>query len=108
MLLARSPAHTVRLWSARPENGLLLQQRRENVRLLPGVRCPVMATFGALEVASNVAFRGLPDELRALAGPRLRLTVEVIDGADHFYTGARDELAGRVGSWLRSALPSGG
>jgi glycerol-3-phosphate dehydrogenase (NAD(P)+) len=40
LLLAHNPAHRVTLWSARAENGRLLQERRENVRLLPGVSIP--------------------------------------------------------------------
>jgi glycerol-3-phosphate dehydrogenase (NAD(P)+) len=40
LLLAQDPGHRVRLWSAREENGRLLRQRRENVRLLPGVPIP--------------------------------------------------------------------
>lgn len=40
LLLARSPEHRVRLWSARPETGLVLQQHRENVLFLPGVPIP--------------------------------------------------------------------
>lgn len=40
LLLARKPDHTVRLWSARPENGAGLRERRENVRFLPGVPIP--------------------------------------------------------------------
>ncbi len=40
LLLAQNPQHRVRLWSAREDNGLLLQQHRENVRLLPGVPIP--------------------------------------------------------------------
>ncbi len=40
LLLAGNPDHRVTLWSAREENGRLLQQRRENVRLLPGVPIP--------------------------------------------------------------------
>ncbi len=40
LLLAQNPAHRVRLWSRREENGRLLQERRENVRLLPGVPIP--------------------------------------------------------------------
>lgn len=37
ILLARDPRHRVSLWSARPENARQLHERRENVRLLPGV-----------------------------------------------------------------------
>ncbi|HEY7156967.1 MAG TPA: NAD(P)H-dependent glycerol-3-phosphate dehydrogenase [Gemmataceae bacterium] len=40
LLLAQNPHHRVRLWSAREDNGRLLQQHRENVRLLPGVPIP--------------------------------------------------------------------
>lgn len=40
LLLARSADNRVRLWSAREENGRILREKRENVRLLPGVRIP--------------------------------------------------------------------
>jgi glycerol-3-phosphate dehydrogenase (NAD(P)+) len=40
LVLAQNPQHRVALWSARPENAGSLRQRRENVRLLPGVPIP--------------------------------------------------------------------
>jgi glycerol-3-phosphate dehydrogenase (NAD(P)+) len=40
VLLARTPEHRVRLWSARPESGARLRNDRENVRYLPGVPIP--------------------------------------------------------------------
>jgi glycerol-3-phosphate dehydrogenase (NAD(P)+) len=40
LLLAQSPGHRVSLWSAREESGRLLREKRENVRLLPGVPIP--------------------------------------------------------------------
>jgi glycerol-3-phosphate dehydrogenase (NAD(P)+) len=40
LLLAQDPGHRVTLWSAREANGRLLRERRENVRLLPGVPIP--------------------------------------------------------------------
>jgi glycerol-3-phosphate dehydrogenase (NAD(P)+) len=40
LVLAKDSAHHVCLWSARPDNAGLLHQRRENVRLLPGVPIP--------------------------------------------------------------------
>jgi glycerol-3-phosphate dehydrogenase (NAD(P)+) len=54
LLLARDPARRVTLWSAREENGRLLRERRENVRLLPGVAIPpsiVLTTDAAEAVA---------------------------------------------------------
>jgi glycerol-3-phosphate dehydrogenase (NAD(P)+) len=40
ILLAQNSVHRVTLWSARADNGRVLQERRENVRLLPGVAIP--------------------------------------------------------------------
>jgi glycerol-3-phosphate dehydrogenase (NAD(P)+) len=40
LVLAQNPNHRVAIWSARAENGRILQEQRENVRLLPGVRIP--------------------------------------------------------------------
>jgi glycerol-3-phosphate dehydrogenase (NAD(P)+) len=40
LVLAQDPEHRVALWSARPETARELHQRRENVRLLPGVPIP--------------------------------------------------------------------
>src|SRR5439155_7355856 len=40
LLLAQDADHAVTLWSAREENARILRERRENVRLLPGVPIP--------------------------------------------------------------------
>src|SRR5262249_40607305 len=40
LLLAQNPGNRVALWSARAENAAILRERRENVRLLPGVPIP--------------------------------------------------------------------
>src|SRR5262245_28544574 len=40
LLLAKHPERRVTLWSAREENARILRERRENVRLLPGVPIP--------------------------------------------------------------------
>jgi glycerol-3-phosphate dehydrogenase (NAD(P)+) len=40
LLLAQNTAHRVCLWSAREENARILREKRENVRLLPGVPIP--------------------------------------------------------------------
>src|SRR5437763_11401930 len=45
VLLAQNPDHRVTLWSARADNGRLLQECRENVRLLPGVPIPPAVTL---------------------------------------------------------------
>jgi glycerol-3-phosphate dehydrogenase (NAD(P)+) len=57
LLLSQNPTHRVRLWSAVEANGLLLQQHRENVRLLPGVRIPdsIQLTFDIAEAVDGAA-----------------------------------------------------
>jgi dienelactone hydrolase len=79
------------------------EERYDFTRHLSGVACPVLATFGELEVASNLAFRGVP---QALAEDRRlrRLHVAVLPGADHFYTGRRAELTACVDTWLQEHL----
>jgi glycerol-3-phosphate dehydrogenase (NAD(P)+) len=54
LLLAQDSRHRVTLWSARPENGRLLRERRENVRLLPGVPIPPAVRLTA-DLAEAVA-----------------------------------------------------
>lgn len=56
--LAHNPRHRVTLWSAREENARILRERRENVRLLPGVPIPE-----SVELTTDVA--------RAVAGADL-------------------------------------
>jgi glycerol-3-phosphate dehydrogenase (NAD(P)+) len=50
--LARKPEHTIRLWSARPESGAVLRERRENVRFLPGVPIPQSVELTTNEAAA--------------------------------------------------------
>ncbi|HVS36544.1 MAG TPA: NAD(P)H-dependent glycerol-3-phosphate dehydrogenase [Gemmataceae bacterium] len=80
VLLAQDPRHRVVLWSAREESGRILRERRENIRLLPGVPIPesielttdvVHATAGAdLWVAAVPTVYLRPTLLRER--PRLR------------------------------------
>jgi len=50
LLLAQNPCHRVALWSARADNGRLLQKHRENIRFLPGVAIPE-----AVELTTDIA-----------------------------------------------------
>jgi glycerol-3-phosphate dehydrogenase (NAD(P)+) len=54
LLLAGDPQHRVRLWSARAENARILRERRENVRLLPGVPIPLTVHL-TTDIAEAVA-----------------------------------------------------
>lgn len=78
-------------------------ERYNVLRHLPAIRCPTLVTFGSIEVQSNVAFRGLPEAIEALQLPAggARPSVALVAGADHFYSGTRSELAGRIEAWLR-------
>jgi glycerol-3-phosphate dehydrogenase (NAD(P)+) len=73
LLLAQNPEHRVRLWSARAENGRLLKERRENVRLLPGVPIPASVDL-TLDVQQAVA--GADLWVSAVPTVHLRSTLE--------------------------------
>jgi glycerol-3-phosphate dehydrogenase (NAD(P)+) len=72
LLLAGEPGRKVRIWSARRDNGLLLQQHRENVHLLPGVRIP-----GSIELTldSGAAVAGADVWVSAVPTVYLRPTL---------------------------------
>jgi hypothetical protein len=70
------------------------------LRFLSAVRCPVLVTLGSLEVQNSLAFRGAAEAIAELR--RTNVTVEVVGGADHFYSGVRGELFDRLRAWLRA------
>jgi glycerol-3-phosphate dehydrogenase (NAD(P)+) len=80
LVLAQNPNHRVALWSAREENGRLLRERRENVRLLPGVSIP-----GAVELTTEVGTALDGADLTVIAIPTiyLRETLRRINQAVH-------------------------
>jgi alpha/beta superfamily hydrolase len=75
------------------------------LRFVTDVPCPTLLTLGGAEVQSNMAFRGAEEALNEVAAGR-PLVVKTIPGADHFYSGARRELADCIAEWLASlSLP---
>lgn len=73
-------------------------ERYNYLRFLGRLRVPALVTFGEVEAANNVAFRGAAGEIANIA-PGVR--VQTIAGADHFYTGVREPLLACVEGWLR-------
>jgi glycerol-3-phosphate dehydrogenase (NAD(P)+) len=78
LLLAQDPRHRVTLWSAREDNGRLLQQHRENVRLLPGVAIPPAVEL-TLDIRQAVADADL--WVAAIPTVYLRTTLDRIASA---------------------------
>jgi hypothetical protein len=79
-------------------------ERYDFVRFAGSAPCPTLITFGGVEIEKNVAFRGVPEALEAVTARHPHVRVETVPGADHFYSGVRDDLIGRVETWLRAAL----
>jgi dienelactone hydrolase len=75
-------------------------ERYNYLRFLNGIRCPYLITFGALEIADNMAFRGAPEALAELAQRQRELSVATIPGANHFYANARTTLMLQLDQWL--------
>jgi glycerol-3-phosphate dehydrogenase (NAD(P)+) len=75
LVLAQDKNHRVTLWSHRPENAGLLHERRENVRLLPGVPIPksVKLTTDLREAMNNADLL-----IAAIPTVHLRVTLERI------------------------------
>jgi pimeloyl-ACP methyl ester carboxylesterase len=81
------------------------EERYNYLRFLTGVACPVLVTLGGVEVMNNMAFRGTPEEVQALAARHGRLRVVTIPEADHFYSAARGAVVMQVVDWLRELRP---
>lgn len=75
-------------------------ERYNILRHLPKLRLPTLFTFGTQEVAHNIAFRSLPEDIAAAAADQPHVAIATIAGADHVYSGARAELFGRIQKWL--------
>ena len=76
-------------------------ERYNYLRFVNKVTCPTLVTLGNVEAANNMAFRGAPDAVAAFGTSSTLLSVETISGADHFYSGVRQDLLVRVEEWLR-------
>jgi glycerol-3-phosphate dehydrogenase (NAD(P)+) len=68
LLLAQNPRHRVVLWSAREDNARILHERRENVRLLPGIPIPEN-----VELTSDVVHAAAGADLWVAAVPTVYL-----------------------------------
>ncbi|MFN4261339.1 MAG: NAD(P)H-dependent glycerol-3-phosphate dehydrogenase [Gemmataceae bacterium] len=68
LVLHQHPDHRVCLWSARPDNARLLRERRENVRLLPGIPIP-----DAIELTADIAQATAAADLCVEAIPTVHL-----------------------------------
>ncbi len=74
-------------------------ERYNYLRFLDRVKCTVLMTLGEVECAGNIAFR---DAAQAVAQSAPAVRVEMVPGADHFYTGVREDLLARVEGWFRT------
>jgi glycerol-3-phosphate dehydrogenase (NAD(P)+) len=77
LLLAQRPEHQVRIWSAREENGRILREKRENVRLLPGVAIPQSIQ---LTTDIDTALSGIELAIAAIPTIYLRETISRFAG----------------------------
>lgn len=76
------------------------EERYDVLAALPRVATRWLAVLAEHELG-GAAFAGMPDACRACRGD-----VVIVQGTDHFYSGAHGELADHVERWLRAALAS--
>lgn len=70
---------------------------------IASIRTPVLATLGTAEFEPDL--RGAVEDMRGRAVQTPRFDIQVIEGADHAYTGRERELAEVVARWIE-ALPT--
>ncbi len=69
------------------------------LRLIEQVPVPLLVTYGSRELQTDVAFRGMPEEIEKLPSKAPR-KVAVIAGGDHSYCSVEVSLAERIELWL--------
>jgi hypothetical protein len=74
-------------------------ERYNYLRFIDRVNGKVLLTLGEVESAQNMAFRGAAGDV---AGVAPAVKVEMVAGADHFYTGVRERLVECIERWLRA------
>ena len=77
-------------------------ERYNFVKFLAAAPCPTLVLFGSVETAKNMAFQESPAEVARLAQRQPRISVETVEGADHFYSGVRDQAWQALQRWLES------
>jgi len=76
-------------------------ERYDILKFADRVRCPLLFTYGQLELESgSVAFAGLPERLGALDKQGGRLDVVNIPEANHNYSGKTEQLGEEIARWL--------
>jgi pimeloyl-ACP methyl ester carboxylesterase len=75
-------------------------ERFDLLKFITRVTCPMLITFGSIELESSMAFRELPELLAPVATARGKMRVDVIPDADHFYSGQRADVVRRTEEWL--------
>lgn len=78
-------------------------ERYQFLKLLRGIKLPILFTFGSIELENNVAFAQSPEAIAALGLPGIQ--VSTIAGADHFYTGVHALLIECIANWLSREQP---
>ena len=66
------------------------------------VDVPTLLLFGEIELNENPAFEGLEVKFDQLSRDNASLTIDVIPGADHFYSARYREACEQIRQWLMS------
>src|SRR5262245_17757674 len=75
-------------------------ERYNILKFAAEIPCPALFTYGSKELESGgIPFAGMPDALASLSDSNRR-TVEIIDGADHVYSGVGQQLADQISAWI--------
>jgi len=80
-------------------------ERYNYLNFLAAVACPTLFLFGGAEIENIMAFQQAPDEVRRMGFEKPNIEVDVVPGADHFYTGLRNQAWQRVDTWLQRRCP---
>lgn len=77
--------------------------RYDILKCIPKIKHPVRFVFGEIELRhGGVSFEKLPEQISARTPKKANMQIAAIEGANHMYTGRRDELANQVVEFANS------
>ena len=70
------------------------------LKFIDQIKVPTHLLFGQIELEENPAFEGLPEQLRRIQSDNPLFAIDVVEGADHFYSARFSQATEFIRNWL--------
>lgn len=79
------------------------ENRFDWVAWIGRIQLPTFIVFGELELRDNPAFEGLQPTLESVLATQRQIELQILEGADHYYSACVGPVCERVSGWIRQS-----